>query len=122
MPCNLPTKLEAKQDMEKAEWDFWKEADKQREALDLQSNGPLLFEWDGLSEEALQDGDKCLRQRWNAYKDRLKEMVTTSLFDKSNEAQATNPSPPYHQIGSHAEESDKKKMEEEKEEKGMGNY
>ncbi len=42
--------LEAKQAMEKAEWDLWKEADKQREALDLQINGPLLFEW---SEEAL---------------------------------------------------------------------
>ncbi len=39
--------------MEKAEWDLWKEADKQWEALDLQINGPHLFEWDDLSEEAL---------------------------------------------------------------------
>jgi hypothetical protein len=56
-------KLEAKRDMEKAEWDFWKEADKRREALDLQINGPLLIEWEDLSEEALQDADEHLRQR-----------------------------------------------------------
>ncbi len=49
----LTGKLEAKQAMEKAEWDLWKEADKQKESLDLQINGPLLFEWDDLSEEAL---------------------------------------------------------------------
>jgi hypothetical protein len=29
--------------MEKAEWDLWKEADKQQEALDLQINGPLFL-------------------------------------------------------------------------------
>ncbi len=46
-------RLEAKQAMEKAEWDFWKEADKQWETLDLKINRPLLFEWDDLSEEAL---------------------------------------------------------------------
>jgi hypothetical protein len=49
----LADKLEAKQAMEKAVWDLWKEADKQLEALDLQINGPLLFEWDDLSEEVL---------------------------------------------------------------------
>jgi hypothetical protein len=98
----LADKLEAKQAIEKAGWDLWKEADKQREALDLQINGPLLFEWDELSEEALQEADKHLRQRW-------KEMVITSHFGKCNEARATNPSPPYHQIGSHAKESDKRK-------------
>jgi hypothetical protein len=54
--------------MEKAEWDLWKEAGKRREALDLHINGSLLFEWDDLSEEAVQEADKCLRQRW-------KEMV-----------------------------------------------
>ena len=48
----LTDELEAKQAMEKAEWDLWKEADKQWEALDLQINGPHLFEWDDLSEEA----------------------------------------------------------------------
>ncbi len=36
--------LEAKQDMEKDDWEYWKEADKQWEGLDLQINGPLLFE------------------------------------------------------------------------------
>jgi hypothetical protein len=49
----LADKLEANQAMEKAKWDFWKEANKQQEALDLQISGPLLFEWDDLSEEAL---------------------------------------------------------------------
>ncbi len=49
----LADKLEAKQAMEKAEWDLWKEADKRREALDLQINRLLLFECDDLSEEAL---------------------------------------------------------------------
>jgi hypothetical protein len=102
-------KLEAKQDMEKAEWDFWKESDKQREALDLQINRPLLFEWDGISEEALRDMDKRLRKRWNAYKDKSKEMAATSHFGKSNKAGATDPYPPCHQIGSHAEEYDKRK-------------
>ncbi len=95
--------LEAKQAMEKAKWDLWKEANKQQEALDLQINRPLLFEWDDLSEEAHQVADKRLRQRW-------KEMVITSHFGKCNEAWATNPSPPYHQIGSHAKESDKRKQ------------
>jgi hypothetical protein len=38
-----------------------------------------------------------------------KEMVIPSHFGKSNEARTTNPSPPYHQICSHAKESDKRK-------------
>ncbi len=49
----LTDKLEAKQATKKAEWDLWKEANKQQETLDLQINGPLWFEWDDLSEEAL---------------------------------------------------------------------
>jgi hypothetical protein len=49
----LLDKSEAKRAMEKAKWDLRKEADKQRKALDLQINGPLLFEWDDLSEEGL---------------------------------------------------------------------
>jgi hypothetical protein len=48
----LADKLEAKQAIKKAKWDLWKKADKQRKALDLQINGPHLFEWDDLSEEA----------------------------------------------------------------------
>ncbi len=59
----LTDKLEAKQAMEKAKWDLWKEANKQQEALDLQINGPLLFEWDDLSEEALLEADTHLSQR-----------------------------------------------------------
>ncbi len=35
----LVDELEAKQAMEKAKWDLWKEANKQREALDLQIKG-----------------------------------------------------------------------------------
>ncbi len=49
----LADKLEAKRAMVKADWECWKEADKRWEALDLQVNGPFLFEWDDLSEEAL---------------------------------------------------------------------
>jgi hypothetical protein len=49
----LADKLEATRAMAKADWECWKEADKQREALDLQINKPFLFEWDDLSEEAL---------------------------------------------------------------------
>ncbi len=49
----LADELEAKQKMAKADWECWKEADTQQEALDLQINGPFLFEWDDLSEEAL---------------------------------------------------------------------
>jgi hypothetical protein len=49
----LADELEATQAKAKADWECWKEADKQREALDLQINGPFLFEWDDLSEEAL---------------------------------------------------------------------
>ncbi len=56
-----------------------------KEALDLHIDGPLLFEWDGLTEEALQDTDKRLRQRWNDYGDRSQEIVTTSHYGKSNE-------------------------------------
>jgi hypothetical protein len=96
--------------LEKAKWGLWKEADKWWEALDLQINGPLLFEWDDLSEEALQEADKCLRQRW-------KEMVLTSHFGERNEARATDPSPPYHKIGSHAKELDKRKRKRKRKEK-----
>ena len=63
----LADELEAKRSKAKADWECWKEAEKQREALDLQINGPFLFEWDDLSEEALRDADKRLRQRRNAY-------------------------------------------------------
>ncbi len=56
----LTDKLEATRSKVKADWECWKEADKQREALDLQINVPFLFEWDDLSEEALLDMDKCL--------------------------------------------------------------
>ncbi len=59
----LADELEAKREMVKADWECWKEAGKQQEALDLQINGPFLFEWDDLSEEALRDADKHLRQR-----------------------------------------------------------
>jgi len=97
--------------MVKADWECWKKADKQREALDLQINGPSLFEWDDLSEEALRDMDKHLRQRWNAYEQMETETAISSHFDKSNEEQTTNPSPHYHQIGSqHVIESDKRKQ------------
>ncbi len=98
----LAERLEAKQAMEKAKWVLWKETNKQQEALDLQISVSLLFEWDDLSEEALWEADKCLRQRW-------KEMVITSHFGKHNVAWATDPSHPYYQIGSHAKESDEKK-------------
>ncbi len=37
-------------------------------------------------------------------------MVIISHFGKCNEARATNPSPPYHQIGSHTKELDKRKQ------------
>ena len=51
----LADELDAKRKMVNADWECWKEADKkQREALDLQINGPSLFEWDDLSEEALR--------------------------------------------------------------------
>jgi hypothetical protein len=50
----LADELEAKQEMMKADWECWKEVNKQQEALDLQINGPFLFEWDDLSEEALR--------------------------------------------------------------------
>jgi hypothetical protein len=36
-------------------------------------------------------------------------MVIRSHLRECNEAWATNPSPPYHQIGSHTKESDKRK-------------
>jgi hypothetical protein len=49
----LANELEAKQAMEKAKWDLWKEAGRRWEALNLQTNGPLLIEWDDLSDEAL---------------------------------------------------------------------
>ena len=49
----LADELEATQLKAKADWECWKEADKQREALDLQINWPFFFEWDVLSDEAL---------------------------------------------------------------------
>jgi hypothetical protein len=58
----LADELEATQFKAKADWKCWKEAQKRREALDLEINGPFLFEWDDLSEEALRDADKHLRQ------------------------------------------------------------
>jgi hypothetical protein len=56
----LADELEATRSKAKADWDHWecwKEANKRREALDLQINGLFLFEWDNLSEEALRDAD-----------------------------------------------------------------
>jgi hypothetical protein len=103
----LAHKLEAKLETVKADWECWKEADKQQEALDLQINGAFLFEWDDLSEEALRDADKRLRQRWNAYEQMKTEMAISSPFAKSNEEQTTNPSPHYHQ---HDKVSDKRKQ------------
>jgi hypothetical protein len=82
--------------MDKAEWYFCKEANKQRDALDQRIIGPFLFEWDDLSEEALQDGDKRLRQAWNAHEQMTTEMVVSSYFVEGNKAWATNPSPHYH--------------------------
>ena len=70
-----------------------------------------MFEWDDLSEEALQDADKHLRQRWNAYEQMETEIAIASHFVKSNEERTTNPSLHYHQIGSqHVIESDKRKQ------------
>ena len=89
----LADELEAKREMVKADWECWKEAGKQQEALDLQINGPFLFEWDDLSEEALRDADRRLRQRWNAYEQTETEMAISSHFVKSNEERTTNPSP-----------------------------
>jgi hypothetical protein len=107
----LADELEATQSKVKADWECWKEAKKQREALDLQINGPFLFEWDDLSEEALQDADKRLRQRKNAYEQMKTEMGISSHFVESNEARATNPSPRYHQFGSkHDKESEQRKQ------------
>jgi hypothetical protein len=119
----LADEVEATQSKTKADWECWKEADKQREALDLQINGPFLFEWDDLSEEALRDADKRLRQRWNAYEQMRKtEMAILSHFLKSNKAWVTNPSPHYHQFGSqHAKESERMKQRRERRKKA-GTY
>jgi hypothetical protein len=107
----LTDKLEATRSTVKADWECWKEAEKEREALDLQINGPFLFEWDDLSEEALRDVDKRLRQQWNTYKQMKTQMGILSHFVKSNKARATNPSPRYHQFGSkHAKESERRKQ------------
>ena len=73
----LADELEATRSKAKADWECWKEAEKRREALDLQINGPFLFEWDDLSEEALRDADKRLRQRRNAYELRKTEMASS---------------------------------------------
>jgi len=97
--------------MVNADWECWKEADKQREALDLQINGPSSFEWNDLSEKALRDADRHLRQRWNAYEQMETEIAISSHFAKRNEERTTNPSPHHHQIGSqHVIESDKRKQ------------
>ena len=107
----LADKLEAKRKIVKVDRECWKEADTQREALDLQINGPSLFEWNDLSEEALRDANRCLRQRWNAYEQMETEIAISSHFVKRNEERTTNPSPHYHQIGSqHVIESDKRKQ------------
>ncbi len=58
----LTDELEATQAKAKADWECWKEADKRQKALDLQIRGSFVFEWDDLSEEALQDAVKHLRQ------------------------------------------------------------
>ncbi len=71
----LTDNLEVTQAMATADWECWKEADKQQGALDLQINGPFLFEWDYLSEEALREADKCLRQRQNAHEQIKTEMA-----------------------------------------------
>ena len=110
----LADKLEATRAKVKADWECWKEANKQREALDLQINMLFLFEWDDLSEEALRDAVKCLRQRRNAYEQMETEMAILSHFVKSNKARATNTSTYCHQFGSqHAKESDKRKQRRE---------
>ncbi len=107
----LADKLEAKRKIVKVDRECWKEADTQREALDLQINGPSLFEWDDLFEEVLRDTNKRLRQRWNAHKQMETEIAISSHFIKSNEERTTNPSPHYHQIGSQRViESDKRKQ------------
>jgi hypothetical protein len=95
----LADELEATRSKAKADWECWKEANKQQEVLDLQINGPFLFEWDNLSEETLWDTDKRLRQRWNVYKQMKTEMGISSHFVKSNKVRPTNPSPHYHHFG-----------------------
>ncbi len=87
----LADKLEATRAKVKADWECWKEANKQREALDLQINMLFLFEWDDLSEEALRDAVKCLRQRRNAYEQMETEMAILSHFVES-----TRHGPPIH--------------------------
>jgi hypothetical protein len=42
----LTDKLEVTPAKVKADWECWKEANKQQEALDLQIKGHFLFEWD----------------------------------------------------------------------------
>ena len=107
----LADELEATRSKAKADWECWKEAEKRREALDLQINGPFLFEWDDLSEEALRDAYKRLRQRRDGYERMKTEMGILSHFVESNEARATNPSPCYHQfVSKHAKESERRKQ------------
>ena len=57
----------------------------------LANQQATLFEWDDLSEEALQNTDKCLRQRWNANKDMSKEIMRTSHISQSKKARTNNP-------------------------------
>jgi hypothetical protein len=108
-PCNLLTNWKLNNTWRSLSVISVRKRKSSQGVLDQQINEPFLFDWDDLSEEALQDADKHLRQRWDAHKQMTTEMVISSHFVKSNEAQATNPSPHYHQIGSqHAKESDKR--------------
>jgi hypothetical protein len=81
--CSLQTNW--KQHELKADRECWKEANKQREALDLQINGPFLFERDDLSEEALPDADKRLRQRQNAYESQMPGGANNGRGDDAND-------------------------------------
>jgi hypothetical protein len=115
--CSLQTNWK-RHDLRRRLIGSWREADKQREALDLQVKVPFLFEWDDLSEKALWDKDTCLRQQRNAYEQMKTDMGISSHFVKSNEARATNPSPRYHQFGSkHAKESERRKQRRERRKK-----
>jgi hypothetical protein len=53
--------LEAKQEMEKADWESWKKS----EDLSEQINGPYLSEFDDDDQEQARR-DSCTRERWNA--------------------------------------------------------
>ncbi len=77
-----------------------------------------MFEWDDLSEEALCDVDKCLRQRRNAYEQMKTEMAILSHFVESNKAGSTNLSPRYHHFGcQHAKEPERRTQRRERRKK-----